>query len=234
MDQIKLTKQQENKFSTFEEIEAVLNTNSQFINTIPEFVISKTEFSAIVDSLRNKAIKKNTASVGMTTDKSLKRNALESITKELAAVLYIYGKKNNSSVIKSIADIKQSDVLRMRDTELLNRASSLLETIESLPAGLDAYGKKNTDIDELRNCISNYHNSSIEKTNSAVEKYSINFNLKDLFKKGMDILSSEIDKFVDSFKHSNPDFYTSYYSVRSIKNLGIRHKTVPVTQNGQS
>ena len=233
MDQVKLSKQQENKFSTFEEIETVLNSNSQFIDTIPEFVISKAEFSTIVSGIRNKAIKKNTVIAGVSAAKSIKREELESVTRELSSVLFIYGKKNNNTIIKAIADIKQSDLMRMRDTELLNRASSLLETIEGLPSGLDAYGKKSTDIDALRNCITNYHNSSTEKTNSSVEKYSINFTLKDMFKKGMDILDSEIDKFVNSFKKSNPEFYTSYYSVRSIKNLGVRHKQAPDNQNVQ-
>lgn len=40
----------------------------------------------------------------------------------------------------------------------------------------------------------------------------------------MDILDKEIDRMVDSLQTKEKNFYESYYAVRSVKNLGLRHR----------
>ncbi|MBK8983691.1 MAG: hypothetical protein IPM38_15580 [Ignavibacteria bacterium] len=48
--------------------------------------------------------------------------------------------------------------------------------------------------------------------------------IKEFFQTGMDILDKEIDRMVDSLQTKEKNFYESYYAVRSVKNLGLRHR----------
>lgn len=230
MEQIKLTKPQENKLSTFGDIETVLENNISIINTIPEFINTKSEFSNVISSIRAKAVRKGTVMKGMAQTKSMKRIELESVILENSSALYILGNKKSNEIIKAISKLNQSELDRFRDSEIVNKANAILHTMEENAVELANYGKDSDAIEKLKACILNYKNSTVEKSTSTTEKTLINVSLAELFKKGMELLENEIDKFVDSQKATNREFYISYYTVRTIKHLGVRHKKPVQTQ----
>lgn len=224
MEAKKLTKPQENKLSTFEDIETVLDNHSEIINRIGEFAVTKTEFSSVISAIRQKAVLKNTITRGVTEAKSAKRIELENLILKNSATLYVLGQKKGNEIIKAVSKITQTELDRVRDSDIVNKANSVLNLMESNITQLESFGKNAGSIEELRSCITEYQNSSRNKSASVSEKSVLNISLRELFAKGMSIIVNELDKFVDSLKSEEKDFYNKYYSVRSIKNLGIRHK----------
>lgn len=230
MEQIKLTKPQENKLSTFEDIETVLENNINIINNIPEFVNTKNEFNNVISNIRDKAVRKGTVTKGITQTKTVKRIELESVIIESSSALYILGHKKSNEIIKAIAKVNQSELDRFRDTEIVNKANAILHTMEENSDELANFGKNTDDIQKLKTSIQNYKNSTVEKSSSTTEKTVINVSLVELFKRGMELLENEIDKFAESKKTAHRDFYISYFTVRSIKHLGVRHNKPVLTQ----
>ncbi|MBK9331183.1 MAG: hypothetical protein IPM96_02000 [Ignavibacteria bacterium] len=112
----------------------------------------------------------------------------------------------------------------MRDTEVINKANSILNTVTEKADDLTSFGITQTDIARLRSCIENYISSNINKSGSHTESVVITKTLKELFQTGMDILDKEIDRMVDSLQTKEKNFYESYYAVRSVKNFGLRHR----------
>ncbi|MBK9331648.1 MAG: hypothetical protein IPM96_04385 [Ignavibacteria bacterium] len=224
MNEHKLSKVQENKLSTFIDIETVLDRNSSIVTEIPALSVSVLDFKKVISDINSKAVRRNTVRRGASETKTLKRIELENTTVELASALYVFGHKNSDEVIKAIANIPPSLLDRMRDTEVINKANSILNTVTEKADDLTSFGITQTDIARLRSCIENYISSNINKSGSHTESVVITKTLKELFQTGMDILDKEIDRMVDSLQTKEKNFYESYYAVRSVKNFGLRHR----------
>lgn len=230
MKEIKLTKPQENKLSTFKDIESVIDRNKTVIDRIPQFGDSVMRFKNVISEIELKAVKKSTVRKGISENKTLKRIELESAVIEIASGLSVFGAKTENEVIKAVAYVTQTLLDKLRDTEISNKAVSILNCAVENETELAQYGISSDDINKLRVCISDYKTSSNEKSGSHSESIVILKTLKELFAEGMEILEKEIDNFVDSMKSKEKDFYESYYAVRTVKNLGVRHKKQPENQ----
>ena len=224
MDEIKLTKLQENKLSTFRDIETVLDRNKTVVDRIPQFGDSVMRFKNVISEIALKAVKKSTVKKGASVTKSLKRIELESVVIEIASGLSVFGAKTENEIVKAIAYVTPTSIDKLRDTEVSNKAVSILNCAVENETELVQYGITSEDINRLRNSITNYNASSSEKSGLNTESIVITGSIKELFTDGMEILDKEIDNFVDSMKTKEKDFYESYYTVRSVKNLGVRHK----------
>jgi len=227
MAEAKLTIPQENKFSTFIEIETVLDRNNQIVSRIPQLADSAEKFKSVISDISTKAEKKNTVTKGVTQTKSLNRVGLENVVVEISSALFAYGHKTTNEVIKAISNVPPSSLDRMRDTEVVNKANVILNLADENQEALVNYGISSEDITNLRNCITGYKSSSSEKSGSKTESKVITKSLKELFQNAMDILDNELDRMVNSLQSKEKNFYASYYAVRSVKNLGIRHKKQP-------
>jgi len=227
MAEAKLTVPQENKFSTYIEIETVLERNNHIVSRILQLADSSANFRSVISDISTKAVKKNTVTKGATETKSLNRINLEKVVVEISSALYAYGHKTTNEVIKAISNVPPSSLDRMRDTEIVNKANVILNTVTDNQEALINYGIDAEDIDRLRNSITGYKSSSSEKSGSTTESKVITKSLKELFHIAADILDNELDRMVNSLQTKEKDFYDSYYAVRPVKKLGIRHKKQP-------
>lgn len=234
MPEIKLSKPQENKLSMFRDLETVLDRNRIIIERIPELSDSVTKFKNVIEEISNKAVMKNTVLKGAIERKTNKRIELETVIIENAAALSAFGAKTENEMIKAIADVSPSSIDRLRDTEVINKAKSILDIIVANASALVSYSVSPEDIEKFRTSIENYRISSTETSGSKTDSLIINRTLQDLFRYGMQILSKEVDKMIDALKNKEKNLYDSYYAVRTIKNIGIRHKKIPENQTAQS
>ena len=219
-----MSKAQENRLSTFIDIETVLNRNSAIIAGIPAFAESTANFKQHISEINSSSVKRNTIKKGASETKSLKRQELESITIELASGLSVFGHKTSNEVIKAISNVSPSHLDRLRDSDIANKAAAILNTLKQYVNDLAPYGITENDIAALENCIEEYKSSNVEKSGSYMESKVITKSLQELFQSCMDILDNEIDSMVNLLQTKEKNFYDSYYAVRSVKNLGLRHR----------
>lgn len=224
MSVYKLSKRQENKYSMFMELETVLDSSKSIVERIPQLNDSTSKFKNIILEIGQKAVSKNTVKKGTVITKTVKRLELESAILEYSSALFAYGSKSENEVTKAIAHVTSSSLDKLRDSEIINKANSILNQLTENASALESFDVKQADIEKLGNCIRNYKNSGIDTSVSKTESLLLTKTLQELFNSGMHILEFEIDKIVDSLKSKEKKFYDSYYSVRYIKNLGIRHK----------
>ena len=224
MNELKLSKSQENKLSTYIDIETVLDRNTKIISDIPEFAATTAIFKQHISDINTISVKRNTIKKGASQTKSIKRQELESITIELASGLSVFGHKTSNEVIKAISNVSPSHLDRLRDLDIANKAVTILNTLKQNENELSPYGISVNDIASLENCIDEYKSSNIEKSGSYMESKVITKSLRELFQNCMDILDNEIDGMVNLLQTKEKNFYESYYAVRSVKNLGLRHR----------
>jgi len=236
MNDTKMSKSQENKLSTFIDIETVLDRNSEIISAIPEFAGSTANFKQHISEINSKSAKRSIIKKGVSETKSLKRSELESVTIELASGLSVFGHKTSNEVIKAISNVTPSHLERLRDSDIANKAASILNTLKEYESDLTAFGISSKDISDMEKCIMDYRSSSTEKSGSYMESIVITKSLNELFQSCMDILDNEIDSMVNSLHKKEKVFFDSYYAVRSVKNLGLRHRKLKESDepnNGQ-
>ena len=219
-----MSKAQENRLSTFIDIETVLNRNSDIIAGIPAFAESTANFKQLISVINSSSVKRNTIKKGASQTKSIKRQELESITIELASGLSVFGHKTSNEVIKAISNVSPSHLDRLRDLDIANKAEAILNTLKQYENDLASYGITESDISALETCIDEYKSPNIEKSGSYMESKVITKSLRELFQNCMDILDNEIDGMVNLLQTKEKNFYDSYYAVRSVKNLGLRHR----------
>ncbi|MEZ4690063.1 MAG: hypothetical protein R3A12_07730 [Ignavibacteria bacterium] len=227
MKETKLTKRQENRLSTFLDIETVLDRNMGRINTIPKMADSVANFKQVISDINTKAELRNTVYKGASETKSQKRTEMENLTFELSSALYSFGHNTSNEVIMAIANMSASMLDRMRDTEITNKANTILTALNENADALVEYGITENEISALSNCIENYKTSSSDKSGSFTEKVVITKSLKELFETGNEILEKDLDRMVNSLQTKDKNFYDSYYAARSVKNLGVRRKKQP-------
>jgi hypothetical protein len=224
MAEAKLTSLQENKFSTYTDIDTVFERNNNIVSRIPQLADSVTNFRSVISDISIKAVKRNTVTKGVTETKSLNRVGLENVVVEISSALFAYGHKASNEIIKAISNVTPSSLDRMRDTEVINKANVILNTAAENEEALLNFGVDAEDITKLRNSIAGYKTSSTDKSGSHTESKVITKTLKEMFQNAADILDNELDRMMDSLQTKEKNFYDSYYAVRSVKNLGIRHR----------
>ena len=224
MADAKLTKLQENKLSTFVDIETVLDRNEAIVKSVQQLADSTAEFKNLIKDINNKAVRRNSIKHGTSEAKSVKRTELENVTVELASALYVYGLKSSDEVVKAIANVPKSSLERMRDSDVINKAGAILTSLKENEEALPHYGINSDDIKRLSDCIESYIDTNTEKSGSHMESKVITSSLRELFQRCMDILDREIDNMVNSLQTREKNFFDSYYAVRTVKNLGLRHR----------
>jgi hypothetical protein len=227
MSESKLSKSQENKLSTLIDLDQVLERYSSTVEGIPAFAESVRNFRELLSAIRESSVERGTVLKGKTLAKSTTRVELENAAVEAAAVLFAFGTKKGDAVVTAVADVTPSTLDRLRDTEVLSRAIALQRSIAERIDLLADYGFSGDDMERFNQRITRFESSNEEKSSSASRKKYLTKSLGELFQTGFMMLDTEIDMFVNSLRTKDKTFYDSYYGIRSVKNLGIRHKKLP-------
>lgn len=225
-----MTKNQENKRTMYEAVLSLLAANSALITPIPAFATSQTDFQNAVAKIESKSQEYNQATVGKAAMKNEALQNLIDAVMVMTSALSAYAQKQGNTVLKQKAFQNVSGLQRMRDTEVITRANEVLTLVNANTANLTDYGVTAAMITDFQQKIASFNTAVGEKESSVAERSGARESLSDLFRKADAILSEEIDQFVTSLKSTAPQFHTEYFAARMVKDIGLRHKTQPLTQ----
>lgn len=125
--------------------------------------------------------------------------------------------------VKAIADVTESGLYALRDTELVSTATVILKAAQANVAALAPFNVTSEEIADLESKI-NAFNSSIGGSEGGVaSRKSANKSVREYLKKLMADLD-EIDTMMNLVQRDEPDFCDEYFAARQVKATGIRHK----------
>jgi len=222
-----MTKIEENKFSMYRAVNSVLNENQLTVATMPALDNAKTSFATLIASINEKDNTFKTTAAGKTDVKKSVKEDLLNVLVPCTNALFAYASKANIADLKANTKVSISKYQLMRDNDLINKARSIHDLLNSNLRLLADYGITALKVTELNDKLNGYINAIGNQDISHASKSAARQSLSELFDQADAVLKNEIDSLMESFKTSNEVFYNKYWSARVIKDLGLRHEDQP-------
>ena len=137
----------------------------------------------------------------------------------LGSLMYVYAVQQKDEALQKQAKVTESELRKMRDAELFNRAGALYEVAQQHAADLAGYGVTDGSLAAIKEKIDQYGNA-LEGTEAlAAEKTAERQALSAAFDQADHVLYDMVDPLMEAFRSSQADFYNQYVSSRVIKDL---------------
>src|SRR5204863_494862 len=123
---------------------------------------------------------------------------------------------------------KPSHLQRMSDEDLANRATSIVNHTNGRVAELATLHVSQTNLDELNETLTNFKTSKSAPRAGIANRMAQTESLPELINEANDILRNQLDRMVNLFRRSNPEFVAAYRGARVIVDRPATHKAPPV------
>jgi hypothetical protein len=228
-----MTKRQENKKTMYQNVDTLLDTNAAKIAGIVALVTKAATLKTKISGITAKDQERSQALSGKAQDKYDAEEKLIAQTLFVSGGLYSYGVDHNDNNAKETGKISESELYKIRDTEVIVKANAVHDVANGLIASLDDYGIDAAVLLKLKNDITDFNNKLGARESATAERGGAIDSLKTLFKETDDLLKT-MDVLVDQLKNTEPQFVYEYYLARVIRNLGEIQNTWTGTAAGNT
>ncbi|MDR3267496.1 MAG: hypothetical protein LBT83_00290 [Tannerella sp.] len=167
---------------------------------------------------------------GTTQEKAGVEDLLVQSLLKTGSAVNVYAFENGDTDLQVKSNLNKSMLYRMENNVLLATATEIVMIVTVLILKLKDYGIIQSDLDELVSRTAAFE-SLIVKPRTTIDKHKLyTQNLMRCFSEADSILFDKLDKLINLFKTSSPDFYLNYKIARNIINTSVR-KRHPETEN---
>jgi len=215
---------EENKLVMFEAVEAVLSKNQTAVDTLPALAEAKEEFASLITQITDTEKKFGTVTVGKVAARDAVENDLIEALLALKGALASLARKSKNAELALLVKFTKSDLQRIGDTDLENKAATVLELIQTNKTALAAYNVDDTEIAEFTAALQAFKTATATKQTSFTGKSGARVSLSELFEAADEVLKVDLDNLLLRMKKGYPGFVNEYQAARVIKDLGGKHK----------
>ena len=215
---------EENKYEMFKAVEAVLDKNQTAVDTLPALAEAKGEFASLITRIIKTEKDFGTATVGKVATKNSIENELIDALLPLKGALASLARKTKNTELSLLVKFSKSDLQRLGNTELENKAATILEIVEANKTALAAYNVDEVEITDLTEKVAAFKAATANKQTSFAGKGGARVSLTGLFDDADEVLKIDIDNLMLRMKKDYPDFCNEYQAARVTKDLGGKHK----------
>jgi len=219
-----MTKVLEDKRTMLTAILTLLLANLTKITQIAGFMEAVNFFQELLEKIDAKANEKDDATTGKTAVKHAAEEALIAAIMKASAALLLLARKTKNLELKEKANIQESALTRMRDTDLAAKGKAALDLIKQYATELASIGVTAEEITGLEAKINAYSNAIGKSVSSVSERKGARETLESLVKEADEVLAEEIDNYMERIRDVEPEFYAVYCDARYIRATGVRHK----------
>lgn len=228
-----MTSRQESKISMYVTVDDVLVTNAPLVTPLPNYAVFSTAFHGGITQIQTNSEQQMFDKKGLSVNKAQLRNALVILALDTASKLQAYARFNNNQILISETKITLSDLKKLADTLLRDKAQGYHTLAQQNLAGLASYGINADSLTSLNNAIITYAASIPKPLVGTLDKKQNTL----LIAKGFmdaDSALENIDALIEIVKITQPNFYNIYKSARKILETGTGSLAVKglVTEEG--
>jgi hypothetical protein len=219
-----MNKQQENKLTMYEAVSAVLEKHASTVSSFASLATAKTDMTELLQKVKAKGRNKKEATAGKTKNKEQAREVLIEALLRVASPLYSFGRRTKNTEAAAIADVKESALQRLRDTDLAARATSIHGQASEHLGSLGNFGITVETLADLQAKIGGFSAALADREAGVAERIGATAALSDLFKEMDNLLRDELDRLVLLTRGSSDAFHREYFAARVVKDLGARRE----------
>jgi chromosome segregation ATPase len=210
-----MDKREENRYSMYMAVDGVFKTYDEYVQGRKGLARFRTRFSADLDTIRSEDRAYLNFRKGASATKAAAEEKLIDLAADMAGLLEVYGEESENPSVAEFSTISDSSLKMLRDTELLEKAQSMVIFARQHDEGLAEYDVTAEELDELDSAVKAYEQALQQKEVDYGKAQVARANLSDAFAKASDTLD-KLDKLMRPVERKNPAFYDEYAAARQI------------------
>jgi len=159
---------------------------------------------------------KQQAPSGAAEDKTEARDALEDVTFLMCEALGVLAQVSGDHDLTALAAVRESDLTRATAEELSNLAANILAAANARKSELMTVQVTQANIDELDQSLRTFNAAKTAPRSAIAERSVHTKSVTTLVREAQMMLRNSIDRFVNLFRRTDPDFVAGYKAARVI------------------
>jgi len=210
------------RHNAFKQVALTLNNNNSKTSKIPAMAGMVSELDNLVDKTSELITKVGSVPDKTAGNKNLAQTELIGISSKVSNIVKVYAFiSKNDNLNNLIGNNTNSNMLRLKNQEVLDYAKNLLTTITPLASELANYGLTEEMATELEAEINDYEKLMAEPRQLISERKTTNELIEDHIDQIQSLLANQIDPMMELFAEDK-EFYLSYKSARMIVDPATR------------
>jgi hypothetical protein len=213
-----------NKLMMYQVVQSHLDRNKSLWTSVAAMATTINDFELLLAEIETYRKLTQENKKGITQQKATQQALVIAHAYEISSVLYAMAIKKNDDILAAKVDFTETDLLKKRDNNLVATCLNIVEFATEHLAELIAYEVTADELIVLKEEINSFAENLTTGRVSVSERKAANEKLKLVFLQVDTLLKKQLDRIVVRYRKTEPDFYTTYQSLRHIVNYGVRHE----------
>jgi hypothetical protein len=215
---------QTNTVKMLKTVDSVLADHNPIWTGMAQMQTAVTELKSKIIAIDGTAQRQQTPS-GAGDDKEDARDALEEVLFLMCEALAVLAHTANDHELLALVAVRRSVLDKFDDEELSNRAATVLTEANARKTALAGLNVTPANLDELTQALERFNTSKTNPRATTAARKVQTASLASLIREALAILRNQIDRMMNLFSRTNPDFVAEYRAARVVVDHGVRHKT---------
>jgi hypothetical protein len=208
-----------NQLTMLESVLAFGKANLAVLNQIPGLAIKIEELEQIILAVRDLRQVQSKTTVAATMSKNELGEMMKAGIIKICDAMLALGTVSNNNELKALGSVTESEILTMRDSNLVDKARQVAEAAEPIADALAVYFVNASDILKLKEHGVAFGNYLTGKSRITAQTKESTAAIKNKLTEGRRLLKDELDRLMKPFKTGNPTLFGEYTNVRSIVDI---------------
>jgi hypothetical protein len=213
-----------NQVRMLQSVVAVMNLNKEKWKKLTGLIAIMQTFTELNKDIEAILVDIPSSTKSITDDKKDTRAILEGETKEIAMALLSIANSEKNTQLQSIVNINDSKMAKLKEAELVTLCQGISAQAKKYTERLVQYDIKAERITLFESLTEDFNQLKGSPRLQIGARKATYLKLNETIKKAITLLHDQIDIQVEILKRSEPEFYSAYWSARTIVSLGVRHK----------
>jgi hypothetical protein len=199
-----------------------------FVLAIVAFVTARADFGAAIASIQQQELKQTGTTTGGTLDKHAARVAMCNAAAIVGGAVAAYADKQGDHELFAKVDFSEPDLLHQTEQDCAANCKAILDAATANVAALTAAkSAAQADLDDLDQKIDDFNTALTRPRQIRTDIKGATDQIPALITAADRIAERQLDRLMERFKATNPDFYSAYQVARVIVDAGGRTATTP-------
>ncbi len=208
----------------YEGLLSLFQSNSAKVQANGAFAARVTDFTTLVQSIKEKWAELEKVSAGKVDTKNLAEEAVVGALMPIISALNDHAQSQMDAELMALTRIGEYRIRQKRDTDLAQFCNTIADLAAANAAQMLTYKVTAEMLTDLKTKATAYTAAIGLRESSVADRKGTRGTLNELFDKADEMLNERIDRLIELVRPAEPEFYNKYFAARVVKDTGIRHR----------
>lgn len=210
------TKREEAQLNMMDVVIEHLDNNADFVALNLGFKDAVEEVKPIIAAIKATAPQSAASTAGITAGKGTSKQTVSEKTARIAGLAYAYAEKTANPEMQAVVDVSKSELKEMKDGELALRCQEIHDLAAANQVALQDYGVTVAKLADLQTAIDGFAQTAQKPRAAITDRSVVKADLKTKFAQANKIFKKRLDRLIEDYAETHPDFVAAYKAKRII------------------